>query len=167
MGSLILNLTKSGIEHVQSHAVSLLRAGDCDKPFVVVVLRFVNLDHTAAHLAYFVDLLSTLADDGSHHVVGDIDLLRDGAASHGWLLHMLALRSAVRALGRSVASDVGLDVRSGSVCWLLAAVLHRHSGVSMSTMLRVPLLRVRRRRHVLLSSSVVLAVVVFATAVLT
>jgi hypothetical protein len=75
-------LTKSRVQHVQSHLVALLRACDCDQTLVAVISGFVNLDHAATKLAYLVDLCTTLTDDGADHVVGDEDLLCERLSGH-------------------------------------------------------------------------------------
>jgi len=71
----VFELTKSGVQHVQRHAIALLGARDGHEPLVAIVLRLVDLDHTAADLPDLVDLLAALADDGTDHVVRDEDLL--------------------------------------------------------------------------------------------
>ena len=71
-----MRLTEPRVEEVERHAVALLRAGDRDEPLVGVVLRLVDLDLAATDLANLIDLGATLADDGTDHVVGDVDLLR-------------------------------------------------------------------------------------------
>ena len=48
----VLDLTKSRVEHVKSHAIAFLRSGDCHKSFVAVILRFVNLNNTVAQLSW-------------------------------------------------------------------------------------------------------------------
>lgn len=71
----VSELTKSRVEHVQRHAIALLGARDRHEPLIAIVLRFVDLDHTAADLPDLVDLLAALADNGADHVVRDEDLL--------------------------------------------------------------------------------------------
>jgi hypothetical protein len=70
-------------------------------------------------------------------------------------------------LGRTVAGDVRLDMRSAAVCRGLTSVVNRHSRVGVATDRRVLLRRVRGRWHVLLGTSIMLAIVVLTTAVLT
>lgn len=74
------NLTKPRVEHVECHLVALLGTSDCDKTFIAIVLRLVDLDNGSRQLSDFVDLGASLADDGTHHVVGDEDLLGEGLA---------------------------------------------------------------------------------------
>ena len=86
---LVLQLTQTRVQHVQCHRVALLSAGDGDESFVAVVLWFVDLDDRAAELADLVDLGTTFANDGAHHVVRDEDLLGQRLSGHGsldWLL---------------------------------------------------------------------------------
>ncbi len=71
----MLWLTKSGIEHIERHLITLLSARDCDQSLIAVILWFIDLDHTPAQLPNLVDLLSTLTDDGANHVVWYEDLL--------------------------------------------------------------------------------------------
>lgn len=83
-----VKLTQPRVQHKQCHLVALLCTGDRDKTLVAVVLRLVDLDHTAAELADLVDLCTTLSDDCSDHVVRDENLLGQRLAGHGldWLL---------------------------------------------------------------------------------
>jgi len=81
-------------------------ASNGDQSFVAVVLWLVDLDHTATELSDLVDLCTTLANDGSDHIVWDEDLLgqrltRDDA------LHRLDWWTTVR-LRTSVASCLWL-----------------------------------------------------------
>lgn len=68
-------LTKSRIQHVECHSVTLFRTGDGNKALVAVVLRLVDLNDTTAHLSDLVDLLTALTNNGTDHVVGDKYLL--------------------------------------------------------------------------------------------
>lgn len=88
-------LTKSGIEHVERHPVAFLRACDGDEALVTIILRLVNLDHAATDLSDLVDLLTTLANDGTDHVVGDVNLLSQGGAWHPSSRHWLGVGSAM------------------------------------------------------------------------
>lgn len=69
------DLTKARVEHVQCHLVALLRSSDGNKALVAVVGRFVDFDDATAQLSNLVDLSTTLTNDGSDHIVGDVDLL--------------------------------------------------------------------------------------------
>jgi hypothetical protein len=137
---ILTRLTQSGVQHVERHLVALLRAGDGNQALVVVVLRLVDLDDAAAQLAYLVDLGTTLADDGSHHVVRDEDLLGDGLAWEGsTTLHRLLWSGRVRLSWACVAVRLGL-LRTGTNVWgtwRASTVAHRG-------------LRVLRRRLALL-----------------
>jgi len=78
----VLLALKSRVEHIECHLVALCRASDSDKSLVAVVLRFVDLDHTATKVSDLVDLGTTLANNGTDHVVGDEDLLCDRLTWH-------------------------------------------------------------------------------------
>lgn len=67
--------TKSRIQHVESHLVALLCAGDSNQSLIAVILRLVDLDDTSTELSDLVDLSSTLTNDGTNHVVWNEDLL--------------------------------------------------------------------------------------------
>jgi hypothetical protein len=113
----LTRLTQSGVQHVERHLVALLRAGDGDQTFVVVVLWLVDLDDAAAQLAYFINLGTTLADDGSHHVVRDEDLLGDGLTREtSAALHRLLWSGRVRLSWACVAVRLGL-LRTGTNVW--------------------------------------------------
>lgn len=152
----VLNLTKSRIEHVQSHAVALFSSCDRHKSLIAVVLRLVDLDDAATHLADLVDLLPALSYDGAHHVVGNVDLLRDRATRHT-SLDRLALSMG---LGSRVATHMWLNMRSSSVGrGRLTAILNRDRRVGVRTGVRI-VLGVRGRRQLWLGASIVLALVV-------
>jgi hypothetical protein len=128
----LTRLTQSGVKHVERHLVALLRAGDGDQALIVVVLRLVDLDDAAAQLAYFVNLSTTLADDGSHHVVRDEDLLGDRLAREGsTALHRLLWSGRVRLSWTCVAVRLGL-LRTSTNVWCArraGTVAHRGLGV--------------------------------------
>lgn len=63
-------------------------------------------------------------------------------------------------LGRTVACNVRLDMRGTAVRGWLTSVMDRHGRVGVTTDRRVLLRRIRRRRHVLLGASIVLAIIV-------
>ena len=89
--------TQSRVEHIQRHLVALGGPGDGHEPLVAVVLRFVDLDHAAAELTDLVDLRTTFADDRTHHVVRDEDLLRQRlTGDHA--LHRLGRRTGVAGI---------------------------------------------------------------------
>lgn len=154
----VLRLTKSRVQHVKGHAVALFRSRNRHEPLVAIVLGLVNLNDAAAHLPYLIDLLSSLANDGADHVVGDVDLLRDGASWHAGM-HGLALGSAVR-LGAGMGSHMWLNVRSScSVCRrLTCSVLHGNRWSTVRGTVGV-WLGVGGRRHVMGSTLLVSAVV--------
>lgn len=159
----MLYLTESRVEHVQSHAVTLLRTGNRNQSLIAVILRLVNLDHTTTHLPDLVDLLTAFTDDSTDHVIGNVNLLRERTTGHS-AVHRLALGTAVRR-GTDMRRHVRLGVRSSSVrCWL-TAVLHRHGRVWRSS--AVGIVRwVGCRRHVV-SSAILVTAVVFGPAVMT
>lgn len=163
---LVLNLlTKTRVEHVKRHPVALLCARDCDQPFVAVVLRLVDLNHTTADLAYFVDLLPALSDDGANHIVGDVDLLGQRRARHGSSVNGLSRVSAVRL--RHGSTGVGLHRSSGAIAASLrCTVVNRHGRVGLGCLVRVRLRAVRSSwQAVMLGASVVSAVVVITVTV--
>ena len=131
----LARLTQSRIKHVERHLVALLRTGNGDQALVVVVLGFVDLDDTAAQLAYFVDLGTALSDDGTDHVVGNEDLLGDGLSGEcGTTLHRLLWRSRAWLCGSSVAvrlrllrasTDIRCTGRASAVGHLTLGMLHR------------------------------------------
>lgn len=99
-------------------------------------MGFVDLDHTAADLAYFVDLLATLANDGTNHIVGNVDLLGERCAGHGSTGNWLPMGADVR-LRTSMAPMLlrghvrtGATVASGS--GRMAAVGNSRSGAGVS-----------------------------------
>lgn len=71
----MLLILESCIEHVQSHLVTFLSSRNRHQPFVAVVLRLIDLDHTPAQMANLIDLGATLANDGPDHVIWNKDLL--------------------------------------------------------------------------------------------
>lgn len=158
-------LTKTRVEHVKRHPVALLCARDCDQPFVAVVLRLVDLNHTTADLAYFVDLLPALSDDGSNHIVGDVDLLGQRRAWHGSSVNGLSWVSAVRL--RHGSTCMGLHRSSGTIAASLRrTIVNGHGRVGLGCLVRVGLRAVRSSwQAVMLGASVVSAVVVIAVAV--
>lgn len=160
----VLNLTKSRVEHIKSHAVAFFRSSDCHESLVAIVLRLVNLDHAVAHLPNLIDLLSTLANNGANHVIGDVDLLSDGAAGYR-TAHRLSLRSTAVSLRTSMWRHVRLNVRSSSIgtTSLRTTVVHRHGWVGLGGGVRI-LLRVGRRRHVV-RAAVIVAGIVLASSV--
>ena len=69
------HLTKSRIEHVQSHLVTLLGSRDCNQTLVTVILRLIDFDNTSAQLPYLVDLRAPLANNSSNHIIRNENLL--------------------------------------------------------------------------------------------
>lgn len=156
-------LTKSRIKHVERHAIALFRARDCDQPFVTIVLWFVNLNHTATDLAYLVNLLSSLANDGADHVIGNVDLLSDGCSWDG-TAHGLRLGSPAMRLRASMGRHVRLNVRCCSIGTSLLTILHGNRRIRLSGMMGV-LLRIGRGGQVM-SPAIVVSSVVLASAVM-
>lgn len=95
----LARFSETRVQHVERHLVALLCSSDGDEALVVVVLRLVDLDDAARKLSNFVDLGTTLSNDGADHVVGNEDLLRNGL-SWNHALHGL-LRWAGMLRGRS------------------------------------------------------------------
>lgn len=62
--------------------VAFCSPGDCDKSFIAVVLRLIDFDNTTAEVTDLVDLGSSFTDDGTDHVVRDVDLLSDRLSRH-------------------------------------------------------------------------------------
>lgn len=75
-------LTKSRIQHIQCHLIALLSPCNRHQPFVAAFLRLVDFDHTATEVSNLVDLRTTLANYGTNHVVGDVDLLGQWLTGH-------------------------------------------------------------------------------------
>lgn len=102
MRSKELFITQSRIQHVKGHLVAFLRPRDGHQTLIAVVLRLVDLDHTATEVSNLINLGATLTNDGAHHVIGDVDLLRDGLPRNHSRERLacsgmrLGLRSAVR-----------------------------------------------------------------------
>lgn len=115
--SIFLGLTKSRVEHIECHLIALGRASNSDKSLVTVVLRFVDLDDAATEMSDLIDFGTTLANNGTDHVVGDEDLLCDRLTWHGaWHLRMsLALGTS---LGHLTVSWLGLWA---TIAWLARA----------------------------------------------
>lgn len=128
-------LTKSRVQHVQGHAVALLSARDRDQALIAAVLRFVNLDDTSTDLPDLVDFLSTFANDGTDHVVRDVDLLRQRGTGHArTALHgsslrtTVSVRTSVRAMMRLLHVGRGAIRPTGL---LRTTVVHGHSWVRL------------------------------------
>lgn len=116
-------LTEPRIEHVQRHLIAFLGASDGDQSFVAVVLRLIDFDHTAAQVANLIDLGPSLANDCTHHVVGNINLLRDGLSRHRLRrLARLPVRAGLRSGLASIRSwlwhwtTITRRPRGGCIC---------------------------------------------------
>ena len=159
--AVVLKLTQTLVEKVERHAVALLCTGDSDKSLIAVVLRLVNLDHTARNLAYLIDLLSTLANDSANHVVGDVDLLSKGSTGNGGAVRAggMGTRAGVADMGRNVRSSG--TITSGSV----ATIVHRDGRVGLGRMRSTIWRRVLARRHAVLGPGVGAAVTLVVIAV--
>lgn len=127
-------------------------------------MGFVNLDNTTTDLAYLIDLLTTFADDGTDHIVGDVDLLSHGCSSNA-AVHWLGRRTSVRVGTTDMGRMVGRHMRRSTVASSgLRCIVHRYGrvGLRSSCVVRVGLLGVRGRRQVVStgvrSSPVVLTV---------
>lgn len=73
------------IQHIKRHLITLRRARNCHQALIAIILRFIDLNHTATQLTNLIDLCSSLADDRTDHVVWNIDLLRQWLAWHNTL----------------------------------------------------------------------------------
>lgn len=110
-------LTKSRIQHVQSHAVALLGTSDSDQALIAAVLGFVDLDNASADLSDLVDFLAAFANNRAYHIVRNVDLLGQRRARHArtaW--HGLRLRAAVSRVRTGMRAVVRLlHVSCGAV----------------------------------------------------
>ena len=164
----LAELTESRVEHIERHSIALFRARDGDQALIAVVLRLVDLNDTATDLTYLVDLLTTLTNDGTDHIVRNEDLLGQRCASHT-TVHRRPVRRPSMMLG---ASGMGRLVRRHmgrrTVSAGLRSVVHGHVGAGLgSSSVRVVLVRVRLGRRLLRArigaSSVVLTLAEVAT----
>lgn len=73
---LISKLTKSRVQHVKCHPITLFGSGNSHKSLVAVILRFVDFNDTTTDLSNFIDLLAALADNGANHIIRNENLLR-------------------------------------------------------------------------------------------
>lgn len=171
-GTLVGSLTESRVQHVQRHAVALLRASDSDQALVAVVLGLVDLDDAAADLPNLVDLLAALTDDSADHVVGNVDLLCKGSSRHAsTTVHGLRLRSTVPYMGTGVRTSVRLHVGLRTIrASSLGTIVHRYRRVRLSRMCGATIWRRIGLRHLLgtrimarVVSAVVLASPIVAT----
>ena len=131
--------TKPRVEHVQRHLVALLSSCDSDKSFVAVILRFIDLDYTAAQVSNLVDLCTSLADDSSNHVVGDEYLLCEGLPGQS-ATHWLSWLTVWSRLWRDLAIRTWLMGSSTGV----AGLARRVAIVERTTLLRVRLVGLGR-----------------------
>ena len=137
-------LTESRVEHVECHSVALFRARDCDQALVAVVLGLVDLDDTTADLTDFVDLLTTLTNDGTDHIVGDEDLLSQRSASHATMHRWSVRRRSVMLGTGGVRRLVRWHMGRRTISTGLRSVVHGNVGAGLgSSSVRVVLVRVR------------------------
>lgn len=166
-GAVVLfsELTEARVEHVERHPVAFLRASDCNETLVAVVLWFINLNHAATDLTDLVDLLAALPNDGSNHVIGDVDLLSKRGTGHSRAArHGLPMRPG-GAVGAGGTGRVRLHVRTSSIAGgSMAAIGHGGSRVRVSLMGMAVLRRVRLGGHVVGSGIGTTAVVVLPVA---
>lgn len=160
-------LTKSRIQHVQCHSVALLGTRDCDQALIAVVLGFVDLNNTSADLSNLVDLLSTLANNGTDHVVGDVDLLGQWGTGHtGTTVHgLLTLRSSMGLRCCHMTAMLRRHVRSGTIATGgLGGVVQRSTGSRLrhGAVVRRLLLRIGVGRQVVVGSRIRTSAVVLA-----
>lgn len=157
-------LTKSRVEHVKCHSVTLLSACDRNQTFIAVVLRLVDLDNTTANLADLVDLLATLTNDSTDHIVGNEDLLSQWRTSHtSGTMHRWSMRGTMMLGTSSMSRLVRWHVRcSSTIASSLGSIVHGDvsTGLGSSSVGVVLLGGIRIRRHLMGSriraSSVVL-----------
>lgn len=154
--------TESRVEHIQCHTIALLRTRYGDQSLVAVVLRLIDFDHTATDLSNFINLLATLANNSADHVIGNENLLRKRATGHA-MLHGWALRAAMR-LGTNMRRHMLRGMGGTSIGCLLTSILHGHSGIGRSSVMRV-VWRVSSRRHVVSPSILVAAIVLWSSIV--
>lgn len=113
-------LTKTRVQHEQSHLVAFLSTGDSDKTLVAVILRLVDLDNTTAELSDFVDLCSTLANNCANHIVGDENLLCQRLSRYHTLDRLLwrasVAGSRLSSVGGVRTIRVGCVRSSAGVC---------------------------------------------------
>ena len=160
-----LELTEPRVEHVERHPIALLSASDRDETLVVAVLWFIDLDHAATDLTDLVDLLAALSDDGTDHVVGDVDLLGERSARNRRAGgHGLSVGTS-RAMRTSGAGRVRLGVRAGPIAaGGLSAVGHLDCRVRVSLLGVAVLRRIPLGGHVMGSGIRTIAVVVLPIA---
>jgi len=134
-------LTKSGIEHIESHPVAFLRSCDRHQTLVAVILGLVDLNDTARDLADFVDLLTTLTDDGANHIVRDKDLLRQRRARNCTTRKRLSVGTGVRLGYMRTGMLLRLHVRASAITSSSrTTIVHGNSGIRLRRM-RVAILR--------------------------
>lgn len=151
-------LTKSRVEHVKRHSVTLLCARDRDQTLIAIVLRLVDLDNTTADLADLVDLLATLTNDGSDHIVRNEDLLSQWSTGHtsassasSATMHRRSMRSSMVLGTRSMSRLVRRHVRcSSTIASGLGSIVHGDTGTGLgSSSVRMILLGIRVGRHLM------------------
>lgn len=156
-------LTKTRIEHVKSHSVALFSTGDRDETLIAIVLRLIDLDHTATDLSDLIDLLSALADDGADHVVGDEDLLGQGRPWHTSMRGGTAVRTGMGSWTNMGRRMMRLGMRSAAIrsTGNRSTVRHWNRGMGLRV-LRMTAIRlgIRVGRHVLGSSLIAPRIVV-------
>jgi hypothetical protein len=156
----LVNLTKSGVEHVKSHPVALFCASDGNQSLIAIVLWLIDLDDTTTHLSDLINLLATLSNDSSDHVIRDIYLLGQGGTRHA-AMDRLCLRATVW-LWACVRSTMGWYMGcSGTIRSGLGSIVNWHGWVRMSGMrIRLGVRRWRHMRSGIMSSAIVFSVTV-------
>lgn len=107
-------LTKSRVKHIQCHLVTLLGTSNSDQTLVAILLRLVDLNDTPTEMPDLVDLGSSLADNRTNHIVGDVDLLSQWLTGHHAANRSPSGGAGLSGLGSSVWS--GLVRASASIC---------------------------------------------------
>lgn len=124
-----LSRTKSGIEHVKGHLVTLRSPCDSHQTLVAIILRLIDLDDTSTELPDFVDLRASFSDDCANHVIGYKDLLCERLTWHQSLDGLLG-RTSMAMRGRMTAMRLRLVGSSSSITMLRrVCVVHRRLGL--------------------------------------
>jgi hypothetical protein len=62
--------------------VAFLGSGNSHQALIAVLLGLIDLDHTATEVPDLIDLGTTLSDDGTDHVIGNVNLLSQWLTRH-------------------------------------------------------------------------------------
>lgn len=128
-------------------------------------MRLIDLDHASTELAYLVDLLAALADDGTDHIVRNIDLLGDGTAWHTGR-DLLSVRATLWLLSYVRRHMLLTTVGPGAVGGLLSAILYRHPVRRLCSSVGI-LLGIRAGLHGWAATVLVMTAIVLTSAIVT